>query len=92
MACEAASGHFGYIRDDARVPKNVAEAEFRAAASDARVLQAKITAMGSFSKVLDAMVKAHAGLITPSPDSSADLVSFLALVNQLQGILSVIKS
>jgi hypothetical protein len=79
------------VRDDPRVPKTAAEAEFRAAASDAQTLQAKIMAMASFAQVLDAMVKAHASLINPGPDSSADLQQFLALVAQLQGVLSVIK-
>jgi hypothetical protein len=79
------------VRDDPRVPKNASEAEFRSAVADARALQAKIVAMASFANVLDAMVKAHAGLINPTPDSAADLQQFLALVAQLQAILSVIK-
>ena len=79
------------VRDDKLVPSNVAEAEFRSAAADARTLQAKITAMGAYSKTLDAMVKAHAALIDPKPDSNADLAQFLAMVGQLQAVVSVIK-
>ena len=79
------------VRDDPLVSKATAEAEFRAAVTDARALEAKLVAIDAFNNVLDAMVKAHASLIEANSGSNADLSDFLAVVNQLQGILAVIK-
>jgi hypothetical protein len=79
------------IRDTPNVPKTAAEAEFRAALSQDQTFQTNIAAMSSYSKVLDAMVKAHSSLINPGPDTSTDLANFLALVAQLQNILSNVK-
>jgi hypothetical protein len=67
-------------------------AEFRAASTQARDYAARIDALSKYPRLLDAMVKAHEGLINPTERSETDLAQFLSLVQQLAGILSAVKS
>ncbi len=65
--------------------------EFRSAAAQERTYAAKIVAVSKYSRLLDSLVKAHEGLINPTDNSDADLTNFLALVQQLAGIISAVK-
>jgi len=66
-------------------------AEFRVAAAQARDYETRKAAVSKYASLLDAMLKAHEGLIGPTENSDADLTDFLFLVQQVAGTLSALK-
>ncbi len=79
------------LRNDSTVNRSVSYDNYRAAAAMAYAIQAKLDALSTYSRVLDAMVNAHASLISDQPDSSEAFSRFIELAKELDDFLLATK-
>jgi len=80
------------IVEGENVIRSVSYAEYKAAVAEARSIDAKLTALSQYKKILDAMVKAHAGLASTDPDASASLAKFIEITREVAAYIEAIKS
>jgi hypothetical protein len=80
------------IVEGPNISRSITYADYKAAVAEARSIDAKLTALAAYKKVLDAMVKAHAGLASPDTDATASLAKFIEITKEVTGYIEAIKS
>ncbi len=77
------------MREDGKVTRSVAYAEFRAAVVEARTIDAKLTALSHYRRVLNALAAAHKSLATPEEsDDEFALVRFISITKDVEGVIA----